>query len=123
MIDDMGIFRTTVSVSALDAWDRRADLTEVVVDTGSEYNWIPAAILERVGVRPVRSERFEAADGRILERRIAPAAQRTLMTASSSGRRARATIPPARPLRASGTRAANASIARNPDLLRCSLIP
>ena len=70
MIDDMGIFRTTVSVSALDAWDRRADLTEVMVDTGSEYNWIPAAVLGRVGVTPVRSERFEAADGRILERRV-----------------------------------------------------
>lgn len=70
MIDDMGIFRTTVSISALDAWDRRVDLTEVMVDTGSEYNWIPAAILERAGVTPVRSERFEAADGRILERRV-----------------------------------------------------
>jgi predicted aspartyl protease len=70
MMDDMGIFRTTVSVSALDAWDRRVDLTKVMVDTGSEYNWIPATILERVGVTPVRSEHFEAADGRILERRV-----------------------------------------------------
>lgn len=70
IIDDMGIFRTTVSVSALDSWDRRLDLTDAMVDTGSEYNWIPAAILDRLGVTPVRSEHFEAADGRILERRV-----------------------------------------------------
>ena len=70
MIDDTGIFRTTVSISALDSWDRRADLAGTMVDTGSEYNWIPAAVLERVGVTPVRSEHFEAADGRILERRV-----------------------------------------------------
>lgn len=70
MIDDMGIFRTTIAVSALGSWDRRVELAEVMVDTGSEYNWIPATVLESLGVSPVRSERFEAADGRILERRV-----------------------------------------------------
>ena len=70
MIDDMGIFRTTISVSDLASWDRKVELKDVMVDTGSEYNWIPASVLDWLGVTPVRDERFEVADGRILARRV-----------------------------------------------------
>lgn len=42
MIDDMGIFRTTIAVAALATPGDRRELTDVMVDTGSEYNWIPA---------------------------------------------------------------------------------
>jgi len=70
MIDDMGIFRTTLGVAALSAPDNRRDLTDVMVDTGSEYNWIPAEILADLGVAPVRVDRFETADGRVLEREV-----------------------------------------------------
>ncbi|HMC54384.1 MAG TPA: hypothetical protein VKH19_04375 [Gemmatimonadaceae bacterium] len=49
---------------------RRRALHDVMVDTGSEYTWIPRSELEQLGVERVRSERFEAADGRILERDI-----------------------------------------------------
>lgn len=42
MLDDTGIFRTTVAVSALSAPDHRHVLSDVMVDTESEYNWIPA---------------------------------------------------------------------------------
>ena len=69
MVSDMGIFRTTVTVGPL-AGDARHELLDVMVDTGSEYNWIPSDILWRLGVRPVRMERFETADGRILERPV-----------------------------------------------------
>jgi predicted aspartyl protease len=41
-----------------------------MVDTGSEYNWIPEEKLVELGVTPVRIERFETADGRILERPV-----------------------------------------------------
>jgi predicted aspartyl protease len=70
MIDDMGIFRTTASVAPLDAPDRRLELVDVMVDTGSEYNWIPRTALESIGVKPVRVDRFETADGRVLEREV-----------------------------------------------------
>lgn len=70
MIDDMGIFRTTVAVAALGSWERKIELSDVMVDTGSEYNWIPSTVLDRLGVVPVRTERFEAADGRVLERPV-----------------------------------------------------
>jgi predicted aspartyl protease len=70
MIDAMGIFRTTLGVSALATPDHRRELSNVMVDTGSEYNWIPSAILIELGVAPVRVDRFETADGRILEREV-----------------------------------------------------
>lgn len=70
MIDDMGIFRTTISVAALASPDRRRDLADVMVDTSSEYNWVPRDILLDLGVAPVRIGRFETADGRVLEREV-----------------------------------------------------
>ena len=70
MIDDMGIFRTTLSLAALGTPDERHDLFDVMVDTGSEYNWMPAPLLVELGVSPVRIDRFETADGRVLEREV-----------------------------------------------------
>jgi predicted aspartyl protease len=70
MIDAMGIFRTALGVAALASPDDRRELVGVMVDTGSEYNWIPSDILADLGVSPVRIDRFETADGRILEREV-----------------------------------------------------
>jgi predicted aspartyl protease len=70
MIDDMGVFRTTISVAALASPDRRRELADVMVDTGSEYNWVPRDFLLDLGVAPVRIDRFETADGRVLAREV-----------------------------------------------------
>ncbi len=70
MIDDMGIFRTTVGVASLSDPQRRVDVEHMMVDTGSEYTWIAEERLSQLGVTPVRSDRFETADGRILERHV-----------------------------------------------------
>lgn len=70
MVDDMGIFRTTLGIAALAAPERRRELFDVMVDTGSEYNWIPREVLLELGVAPVRIDRFETADGRVLEREV-----------------------------------------------------
>lgn len=70
MVDDMGIFRTTLGIAALAAPERRRELFGVMVDTGSEYNWIPSEVLLELGVAPVRIDRFETADGRVLEREV-----------------------------------------------------
>jgi predicted aspartyl protease len=67
---NMGIFRTTLSVAALHAPEQRHELQDVMVDTGSEYNWIPSEVLADLGVSPVRIDRFETADGRVLERPV-----------------------------------------------------
>jgi predicted aspartyl protease len=70
MIDDMGIFHTILGVSALATPTIRHELHDVMVDTGSEYTWIPSHVLIELGVFPVRIDRFETADGRILEREV-----------------------------------------------------
>ena len=70
MIDDMGTFRTTIAVAPLAHPSDRRELTDVMVDTGSEYNWIPRSVLAALGIGVERVERFEAADGRILERDV-----------------------------------------------------
>ena len=70
MIEDMGIFRTTVGVASLGDPQRRVDVEHMMVDTGSEYTWIAEERLAQLGVAPVRVDRFETADGRILERHV-----------------------------------------------------
>ena len=57
-------------MAALTTPHDRRELTDVIVDTGSEYNWIPAKVLADLGVDPVRVDRFETADGRVLEREV-----------------------------------------------------
>lgn len=49
MIDDMGIFRTTVGVASLNDPQRRVDVEHMMVDTGSEYT----CCLERGDLRPL----------------------------------------------------------------------
>jgi predicted aspartyl protease len=70
MIDEMGIFRTSISVATLTDPATRRDFDDVMVDTGSEYNWIPGDALTQLGITPVRTDRFETADGRVLERDV-----------------------------------------------------
>ena len=70
MIDDTGIFRTTIAVAHVARTDERRTLPDVMVDTASEYNWIPRRILEDLGVERERIDRFETADGRVLERAV-----------------------------------------------------
>jgi predicted aspartyl protease len=71
MFDDMGIFRTTVGVeNPLRAGDIR-ELSDVMVDTGSEYTWLPRSLLESLGLESRRVVRFVTADGREIDRDIA----------------------------------------------------
>jgi len=71
MLDDMGIFRTTVEVESAARRGPRRALHDVMVDTGSEYTWIPRRVLEDLGIGVERSARFLTADGRVVERKIA----------------------------------------------------
>jgi predicted aspartyl protease len=41
-----------------------------MVDTGAEYTALPRALLTRMGIPPVRVDRFESADGRVFEREV-----------------------------------------------------
>ena len=69
-MSDMGTFRTTILIESL---VRRGDTRTVdnaLVDTGSEYTWVPREVLEALGVKPERKQDFLLADGRTLERHI-----------------------------------------------------
>lgn len=70
-MDDMGTFRTSVRVAHVARPDEWRELRDVMVDTGSEYNWLPASVLADLGIAPERVERFETADGSVIERDIA----------------------------------------------------
>ena len=70
MIDDMGIFRTTITVENPARPGITTDVPNVMVDTGSEYTWLPRAVLEALGLEPIRAMRFVTADGRHIEREI-----------------------------------------------------
>jgi predicted aspartyl protease len=70
MIDDMGLFRTTIEVESLQQRGPRRPLANTLVDTGSEYTWIPRAELEALGITPQRKQGFIVADGRRIDRDI-----------------------------------------------------
>ena len=67
-MDDMGIFRTTIRIQPVDAAVEPRALHDVIVDTGSEYTWIPSLLLEELGVTRKRKQRFRLADGSVIER-------------------------------------------------------
>jgi predicted aspartyl protease len=67
---DRGLFYTSFEIAHL---ERRGDLRivpDALVDTGSEYTWIPRPLLESLGVKAERKQGFIVADGRSLERDI-----------------------------------------------------
>lgn len=67
---DMGIFRTTIEVASPERPDRRLRVESVMVDSGSEYTWLPRELLDALGIFPERVDRFETADRRVLERPV-----------------------------------------------------
>ena len=74
MSDDTGTFRTDIEIASVTQQHARVRIANVMVDTGSEYNWFPEDLLAGLGIAPVRVDRFETADGRIIERPIGWAA-------------------------------------------------
>lgn len=67
----MGIFRVDCTVENLASPDRSELVEQLLVDTGSEFTWIPGDLLSRVGVAVrKRSEQFVMANGEIITRDI-----------------------------------------------------
>ena len=67
---DMGLFRTTVEIENLTRRGASRAMRDTLVDTGSEYTWIPRAVLEDLGVAVERKQGFVVADGRRVDRDI-----------------------------------------------------
>lgn len=47
----MGTFRRTIEVANIGRRARGAEVPGALVDTGSEYTWIPAGTLESIGIK------------------------------------------------------------------------
>jgi len=67
---DMGTFHTTIGIESPLQRGHVVELTNVLVDTGAEATWVPRAVLEAMGIAPERTEMYQLADGRILERHV-----------------------------------------------------
>jgi predicted aspartyl protease len=68
MPDDMGTFRVAVEIENPARPGERRTLASVVVDTGAELSWVPAEVLESLGIERYKKWRFRQANGTILER-------------------------------------------------------
>ena len=80
---DMGTFRVDIELENPAQLGERRTLKSVLVDTGAELTWVPAPVLESLGVERNNLWRFRQADGTILERwtggvRITVAGKRAL---------------------------------------------
>jgi predicted aspartyl protease len=68
MIDDMGLFRTTIEIENPAAPGYLVALRNVVVDVDAELSWIPANVLEELGIARRKTWHFRQADGTSLAR-------------------------------------------------------
>jgi predicted aspartyl protease len=67
----MGTFRTTVGIENVARRGRSASVPSVLVDTGSEYTWVPTPVLERVGVKREKKDvAFIMANGQTVTRSV-----------------------------------------------------
>lgn len=65
----MGTFRRTIEVANIGRRSRGAEVSNALVDTGSEYTWIPAATLEGIGIKREKKDLlFVMANGQTVTR-------------------------------------------------------
>ena len=67
---EMGIFRTTIGIESTSQRGQIEELADTLVDTGSQFTWIPRSVLESLGIKPKRRQGFIMADGTKIERDI-----------------------------------------------------
>ena len=73
MPEDMGLFRVDIAVENPSRPGERRTVTSGLVDTGAELSWIPASVLDALGIERYERRRFRQPDGTVLERWTGPA--------------------------------------------------
>jgi predicted aspartyl protease len=68
MPGDMGSFRVDIEIENPARPGERRTLRSVLVDTGAELSWVPAEVLESLGIERYNKWHFRQANGTILER-------------------------------------------------------
>jgi predicted aspartyl protease len=67
----MGTFYTTCRIENSTDRTKAVRIPKLLVDTGSEYTWVPATTLQRIGVaREKKDLRFVMANGEIITRSV-----------------------------------------------------
>jgi predicted aspartyl protease len=69
----MGSFRVDIEIENPAQPGERRRVPAALVDTGAELSWVPAPVLESLGIERHTQWRFRQADGTILERWVGPA--------------------------------------------------
>ena len=67
---DVGSFYVSIAAESITKRGELRRIDNVLVDTGSELTWIPAHVLDQLGVEREGVQHFKVADGRVLERRL-----------------------------------------------------
>ena len=68
MTDEMGTFRVDIELENPARPGAKRMLRSALVDTGAESSWVPAEVLESLGIERHNKWTFRQADGTILER-------------------------------------------------------
>jgi predicted aspartyl protease len=68
MPDAMGSFRVDVELENPAMPGNRRTVRAVLVDTGAELSWVPAEVLESLGIERNNQWRFRQGDGTVLQR-------------------------------------------------------
>ena len=68
MADWMGSFRVEIELENPAHPGVRSSVGSVLVDTGAELSWVPANVLQALGIERNQLWRFRQADGTVLER-------------------------------------------------------
>lgn len=67
----MGTFRSTIHVENVLRRTRHTSVSGALVDTGSEHTWVPAAVLEQIGVKREKKDvAFLMANGQTVTRSV-----------------------------------------------------
>jgi len=67
----MGTFYTSCKVANHVERSRAVRVSKVLVDTGSEYTWIPGAKLDKIGIKREKKDlRFVMANGEVITRSV-----------------------------------------------------
>jgi predicted aspartyl protease len=67
----MGTFRVDCKVVNILNRKKSAEVAQLLVDTGSDYTWLPAQVLERIGIERVKKDiRLIMANGQTITRTV-----------------------------------------------------
>ena len=68
MSDEMGTFRVDIEIENPARAGQRRKVSSVLVDTGAELSWVPAQVLESLGIERYATALFRQATGAVVER-------------------------------------------------------